>query len=131
MRVVGTGDRVLHVRADQRSEALPATPGVVREEAIAVEGMWGGLARTEAGTTSAWHHHGDYDTAIYIVSGSLRMESGPGGTDAVEAHPGDFLFVPKGLVHREGNPGNAESHIVVVRAGSGPPVINVDGPEPG
>ncbi|HEX2358051.1 MAG TPA: hypothetical protein VHI50_16535, partial [Micromonosporaceae bacterium] len=45
----------------------------------------------------------------------------------VEALPGDFLYVPKGAIHREGNPGDQESHLVVVRAGHGPAVINVDG----
>jgi uncharacterized RmlC-like cupin family protein len=107
------------------------TPGMTREQAIAVEGMWAGFVRTEPQMVSGWHHHGDYDTSIYVVSGSLRMESGPGGAEVVEAGPGDFLHVPKGAVHREGNPGNEESHIVVVRAGHGPAVINVDGPAAG
>jgi uncharacterized RmlC-like cupin family protein len=107
------------------------TPGMVREQAVAVEGMWSGLVRTEAGTTSGWHHHGAYDTSIYVDSGSLRMECGPGGSVVVEAGPGDFVFVPKGAIHREGNPSEAESHLVVVRAGTGPPVVNVDGPASG
>ena len=107
------------------------TPGMLREQAVAVEGMWAGLVRTEAAMTSGWHHHGDYDTSIYVASGSLRMECGPGGTVVVEAGAGDFVFVPRGAVHREGNPGNAESHLVVVRAGTGAPVVNVDGPAPG
>lgn len=122
--------RALYVAAEQRKEAMPPTPGVVREEAIAVEGLWGGIARTEAGMTSAWHHHGDYDTTVFVVSGVMRMESGPGGTAAVEAGPGDFVFVPKGAIHRESNPGDTESQVVVVRAGTGPPVTNVDGPAP-
>jgi uncharacterized RmlC-like cupin family protein len=111
----------------ERVEGDP-TPGMVREQAIAVDGMWAGLVRTEAHMTSGWHHHGDYDSSIYVVSGVLRMESGPGGGHVVEAGPGDFLHVPKGAIHREGNPGDEESHLVVVRAGHGPAVINVDGP---
>lgn len=107
------------------------TPGMTREQAIAVDGLWAGLVRTEARTTTAWHHHADYDTSIYVVRGALRMESGPGGSAVVEAGPGDFLHVPKGAIHREGNPGDDESHIVVVRAGRGPAVVNVDGPAPG
>jgi quercetin dioxygenase-like cupin family protein len=43
---------------------------------------------------------------------------------------GDFLHVPKGAIHREGNDGDRESHLVVVRAGRGAPTINVDGPAP-
>jgi uncharacterized RmlC-like cupin family protein len=121
---------VVHIPPDQRREGQPPTPGMVREEAIAVDGLWAGLATTDAGMTSGWHHHGDYDTSIYVMSGALKMESGPGGAETIEARSGDFLFVPKGTVHREGNPGDTESQPVVVRAGSGPPVINVDGPAP-
>ena len=104
------------------------TPGMVREQAVAVDGLWAGLVRTEAHMVSGWHHHGDYETSIYVVRGSLRMESGPDGSQVVDAGPGDFLYVPGGAIHREGNPGSEESHLVVVRAGRGPAVINVDGP---
>ncbi|MCA1844404.1 MAG: cupin domain-containing protein [Actinobacteria bacterium] len=65
---------------------------------------------------------------MYVVSGELRMESGPGGRDVVEARAGDFLHVPRGAIHREANPGSAESRIIVVRSGQGPPTVNVDGP---
>jgi uncharacterized RmlC-like cupin family protein len=104
---------------------------MVREQAIAVDGLWAGLVRTEAHMVSGWHHHGDYDTSIYVVRGAVRLESGPGGCQIVDAGPGDFLYVPKGAIHREGNPGPEESHLVVVRAGQGPAVINVDGPASG
>jgi uncharacterized RmlC-like cupin family protein len=104
------------------------TPGITREQAVAEAGMWAGFARTEAGATSGWHHHGEYDSCIYVASGTLRMESGPGGREVADATAGDFVFVPKGAIHREGNPGDAEIHMVVVRAGEGPAVINVDGP---
>jgi uncharacterized RmlC-like cupin family protein len=118
---------VIRVTAAERVEG-EHTAGMTREQAIAVPGMWAGLVRTEAHMTTGWHHHADYETSIYVVSGSLRMESGLGGTDVVEAGPGDFLHVPRGAIHREGNPGDDESHLVVVRAGQGPAVVNVDGP---
>ena len=78
---------------------------------------------------SGWHHHGDYESHIYVVSGALRMESGPGGQDVVDAGPGDFVFVPPHTVHREGNPTSAEGTVIVVRAGRGEAVFNVDGPD--
>ena len=108
-----------------------ATPGMVREEAIASSGLWAGLVRTAPGEKSGWHHHGEYETSIYVVSGSLRMESGPAGGEVIEAGPGDFLYVPPGAIHREANPGGDESRLVVVRAGSGEAVVNVPGPAPG
>lgn len=122
-----SADRVMHIPPGDRVETDP-TPGIVREQAIAVDGLWAGLARTEAGVTSGWHHHGDYETSIYILSGQLRMESGKGGGQVVDAVAGDFVHVPRGAVHRESNPGDTESHIVVVRAGHGVPTVNVDGP---
>jgi uncharacterized RmlC-like cupin family protein len=78
---------------------------------------------------SGWHHHGDHESTIYVLTGSLRMEFGSGGGEAFEAHPGDFVFVGKHAVHREGNPSSEEATAVVVRAGQGEPVVNVDGPE--
>lgn len=124
---MAAADPVSRIAPEDRVEADP-TPGIVREQAIAVPGLWAGLARTAPGMTSAWHHHGDHETSIYIVSGRLRMESGPGGAEVLDAVAGDFVHVPAGAVHRESNPSDAESHIVVVRAGRGAPTINVDGP---
>ena len=120
-------DEVSLVRPGDRVEG-DATPGMVREQAIATEEMWAGLVTTEAGMVSGWHHHGEYETCIYVVEGALRMESGKAGTSVVEGAAGDFLHVPQGAIHRESNPGTTQSRIIVVRSGHGPPVINVDGP---
>ncbi len=116
------------IAPEERTEGAP-TSGMVREEAVATDRMWAGLARTRAGAASGWHHHGEYESTIYVLSGALRMEFGPGGTDILEAGPGDFLYVAPGAVHREINPSGEESQIVVVRSGFGEPVINLDGPE--
>jgi uncharacterized RmlC-like cupin family protein len=108
----------------------PSTPGMDRQEAFATDRMWSGLVRTEAGMVSGWHHHGEYETTIYVLGGALKMEFGPDGSSTVEAGPGDFVYVPKGVVHRESNPSAELGDIVVVRAGRGESMINVDGPGP-
>jgi len=100
----------------------------MREEAIAADGIWAGLVRTEPGMVSGWHHHGEHETSIYVASGHLRMESGSGGSDVIEASEGDFVHVPARSVHREANPGGTVSRLIVVRAGHGPITVNVDGP---
>jgi uncharacterized RmlC-like cupin family protein len=99
-----------------------------RQQAVATDGMWSGVARTEAGMVSGWHHHGEYETTIYVLTGALLMEFGPGGSSTVAAGPGDFVYVPKGAVHRESNPSAEPADIVVVRAGWGESTINLDGP---
>lgn len=124
---MASDDMARHIPPEARAEADP-TPGVTRERAIEATGLWAGVARTEPGIASGWHHHGTHETSIYVVSGRLRMESGPGGREVIEAVPGDFVHVPAGSIHRESNPGDTESSIVVVRSGNGPPTINVEGP---
>jgi uncharacterized RmlC-like cupin family protein len=101
---------------------------MARQEAIATDGLWAGFVRTEAGTASAWHHHGAYESSIYMIEGTLRFEYGPGGTESVEAGPGDFIYVPKYCVHREVS--HDDTRAIVVRGGHGAPVFNADGPEP-
>jgi uncharacterized RmlC-like cupin family protein len=119
---------VRRIAPGERTEGAP-TPGMIREQAVATDHMWAGLVRTEAGMVSGWHHHGGYESTIYVLSGALRMEFGPGGAEVLEAGPGDFLYVAPGAVHRESNPRDEESHVVVVRSGSGESVVNVDRPE--
>jgi uncharacterized RmlC-like cupin family protein len=115
------------VRPDERTEGAP-TPGMIREQALASDGLWAGIVHTSAGMVSGWHHHGEYETSIYVLAGALRMEFGAQGTETLEAAPGDFLYVAPYAIHREGNPSDVTASLVVVRAGTGEPVINVDGP---
>jgi uncharacterized RmlC-like cupin family protein len=124
----GMAEAVRHVRRTELIEADP-TPGMRRRQAILSEGLWAGLVETEPGMVSGWHHHGEHETSIYIASGALRMEYGPGGASLIDAVPGDFIHVPPRAIHREANPGREMATIVVVRAGGGVPTVNVDGPE--
>jgi uncharacterized RmlC-like cupin family protein len=123
-------DAVLHVTPAERQQG-PVTAGMDRQQAFATDEMWSGLVRTEPGMVSGWHHHGEHETVIYVVSGALKMEFGPNGSGAVEAKPGDFLYVPKHAVHRESNPAAEHADVLVVRAGTGESVFNVDGPAAG
>jgi uncharacterized RmlC-like cupin family protein len=113
-------DPVLKIAESERRPGAP-TPGMHREEAVTTETTWAGLVRTDAGMISGWHHHGEYESAIYVLGEGARMESGPGGESLVEAGPGDFLFVPRGSIHREGNPTEVEGTALVVRSGRGIP----------
>jgi uncharacterized RmlC-like cupin family protein len=115
------------IRPADRVEGQP-TIGMQREEAIATEGMWSGFVTAEPGTVSGWHHHGEFESVIYILKGAFRMEFGPGGAEDFVAEVGDFIFVPKHEIHREGNPSDERGEFIVTRAGRGDAVINVDGP---
>jgi uncharacterized RmlC-like cupin family protein len=127
---MAVGDLATRVTPGERVAGDP-TPGLTRERAFATDGMWAGFASTEPHVTTAWHHHGEHETVIYVVSGELRIECGPGGAHVVEGGAGDFVRVPPGAIHRESNPAHVENHLVVVRVGEGPPTVNVDAPAPG
>jgi uncharacterized RmlC-like cupin family protein len=122
-------ERIVVVTPGQRTPG-PATPGMDRQQAVATEGMWSGLVRTGPGMVSGWHHHGEHESVIYVLTGRLRMEFGPGGAETAEAAPGDFIYVPRGAVHREANPSDEPADIVVVRAGRGESTVNLDEPPP-
>jgi uncharacterized RmlC-like cupin family protein len=117
------------VRAQQRlRQAALQTDGVFREQAFSTDDAWVGIVTTEPGEMSAWHHHGDHDTYAYVVSGLKKIEYGLGGTQSLIAGPDDFIHLPQGLIHREGNPSGEVSSSIAFRRGSGPPTINVKGP---
>lgn len=115
------------VRRLGRDELSPgqSTPGMVRREAVVLDDVWSGLAVTDAGAVSGWHHHGDHDTVVYVVRGDFVVETADG---SVHGQPGDFLHIPANTVHREGNPADDTAEVVLFRRGTGPVVVNVDGP---
>lgn len=119
------------LRVVRSSDLQPAdpTPGMHRTLAFLAPGLWAGRLETDPGTTSGWHHHDVNESSLYVVSGLLRLEF-EGREGYVEAGPGDFVHVPAHTVHRESNPGQEPSVVVIARAGDGIPTVNVDAPPP-
>ena len=61
------------------------------------------------------HHHGEAETGIYIVSGHpvfVFLEDGD--ERRVETGPGDYIYVPPYVPHREENPSPDEEAVVVL-----------------
>ena len=107
-----------------RMTAGQHTSGMDRREAFAHETSWAGTVTMEPRSESGWHHHGDHLSYLYVESGRARFETREG--KALDCGPGDFIFIPPGEVHREVNPGDEPSHVVLFRVGSGEVVVNVD-----
>jgi quercetin dioxygenase-like cupin family protein len=108
--------------------AAAPTRGVLREIAFETLGATMMRARAEPGAASGWHHHGERDVLGHVVRGRARFEFGPGGAESTEVEQGGFFHVPAGLVHRDVNPTDEPQEIVLAVVGSGPLVVNVDGP---
>jgi uncharacterized RmlC-like cupin family protein len=93
------------------------------------EDRWVGWVRTDAGLAGGWHHHGARDSYIYVLRGTVTIEYGPTGREQVTAAAGDFIFNPARMVHREITAPDEPAEFFVVRVGTGPQNVNVDGPD--
>ncbi len=109
-----------HVIAGSLSGATAQTPGMTRLEAISGHrvgsvNLWMGETHVAPSTNSGDHHHGEAETAIYVVSGTPRFVFLEGGEERVlQTGPGDYVFVPPYTPHREENPSPDEPALVVI-----------------
>lgn len=109
-----------HVPGDRLSEATAQTPGMRRYEAISgarvgSKGIWMGRAHVAPGMVTADHHHGEAETGIYVVSGHPEFVFLEDGAERrVQCEPGDYVYVPPWVPHREANPSADEEAVVVL-----------------
>lgn len=120
---------IKRIAPDELGGDSAPTPGMTRRAALAREGLWSGLVTAAPRMASGWHHHGENETMIYVVEGTVHFEFGPAGGRSAEGRTGDFVHVPARMVHRETNPQDREARLVITRVGSGPATVNVEGPE--
>jgi uncharacterized RmlC-like cupin family protein len=137
-----------HIRGADLSGDTTQTAGMTRLEAIAGKTVgsskvWMGQTGMAPGTVSGNHHHGEAETAIYVVSGHPVFVFADGDTEhsgsaashasgprtvaerRIETEPGDFVFVPPFAPHREENPGTEEAVVVVARSSQEGIVVNL------
>ena len=122
-----------HVPGGQLSGDTGQTPGMVRREAVSAgtvgsERVWMGQTTVAPHTSSGDHHHGDSETAIYVVSGHPVFVFAEGGEEVrLATSPGDYVFVPPFTPHREENPTDEQAVVVLARSTQEAIVVNVPG----
>jgi len=122
LRVVRPADRVL----DQASGGMRREAAVSRA-LVGAERIWLGYVELDPGDISAAHHHGEAESAIYLISGQARFVT-EGGTHDAEA--GDVVWVPPHVVHVEVNRSWSETvRMIVARSTQQTLVFNVDMPD--
>ena len=120
-----------HIKGETLTGATAQTSGMARFEAISgttvgSEKLWMGRTHVLAGASSGDHHHGEAETAIYIVSGNPRFVFAEGEHEVVvDTEPGDYIFVPPYVPHREENPGDVEAVVVIARSSQEGIVVNL------
>ena len=100
------------------------TSGMRRLEAISgatvgSRDLWMGQTHVAPSTGSGNHHHGVSETGIYVVSGHpefvfLDEADGEPVERRLRTSPGDSVYVPPWVPHREENPDPDDEALVVI-----------------
>jgi uncharacterized RmlC-like cupin family protein len=112
--------RLHHTPQAALSGDTAQTPGMKRLEGVSgrltgSEKIWMGQTHVAAGVHSADHHHGEAETGIYILSGHPVFVFLDDGVETrLETAPGDYIFVPPYVPHREENPSSDEEAVVIL-----------------
>jgi uncharacterized RmlC-like cupin family protein len=115
------------------------TAGMTRVEAISGKtvgsrALWMGETHVSAGVSSGDHHHGESETAIYVVRGNpvfVFFDPATGAEKRLETKPGDYVFVPPFAPHREENPDpEHEAVVVIARSTQEAVVVNLKSLKP-
>ena len=120
------------VKPHERDASTAQTAGMTRLAGVSAatcgsSSIWMGQFTNEPGFRSGAHHHGDVESAIYVLSGHLRMRWGDRLEHEAEAVAGDFIFVPARLVHQEINASEGEGVVAILaRGGQETVVVNVE-----
>ena len=125
--------RVHHIKAGDLDGGTSQTGGMQRFAAISgmtvgSEKLWMGETHVSPGVASANHHHGESETAIFVRSGHPEFVFHDGvGEVRIRTEPGDYIFVPPNLPHREENPDASEPAVVMIaRSTQEAIVVNLD-----
>jgi uncharacterized RmlC-like cupin family protein len=126
---------IRYISAGDLSANTAQTGGMTRREAISGRTVgsakvWMGQTHVAPRTSSGDHHHGECETAIYVVSGHPVFVFGDHASDPpvetrIETGPGDYVFVPPYVPHREENPGADDAIVVIARSSQDGVVVNL------
>ncbi|MFK0382706.1 cupin domain-containing protein [Agrobacterium sp. NPDC090273] len=125
----GLFQEIGYVTADQLVDG-PITPGQNRRKALEAGNLWVGQCHVTAlDAPSQWHHHQEFDSVMYMLSGRIRVDFGENGDRSFEIGKGDYAYFPRRAIHRcQILEGGDDVHYVFVRVGEGETVVNVGGP---
>jgi uncharacterized RmlC-like cupin family protein len=123
-----------HIPGRDVSGDTVQTSGMRRFEAISnaavgSEKLWMGQTHVDPATASGDHHHGEAETAIYVVSGHpefVFLDETTAQEARIRAAPGDYIFVPPFTPHREeNNDPEHEAVVVIARSTQEAIVVNL------
>ena len=76
------------------------------------------IATIPPGGVAKAHIHDGFEVMLYIISGRVRHEYGPGLTQVVDNEAGDFIFTEPGVPHKVFNLSDTEPVVAFVARSS-------------
>ena len=117
-KVQGKEIKVIHGTQDPSTTAqtrgMTRKPGIDSNTAGASK-IFLGHVTCDPNTLGPPHHHGEAETAAYVLKGEIRVYFGEDFKEFVDAGPGDFIFVPAYMPHIEGNVTDEPAEAVLSR----------------
>ena len=127
------GQRLRLIGSGELSGATAQTAGMIRSAAISgdltgARSLWMGRTVLPPAVSSGDHHHGESETGIFVAAGNpvfVFRDPVSGELVRLRTQPGDYVWVPPHVPHREENP-SPDTEAVVVIARSTQEAIVVD-----
>ncbi len=123
--------RLHHVPGSLLARSTAQSSGMRRLEAISgaatgSQNIWMGESHMGPATRSDDHHHGESETSIYVLSGNpVFVFLHDNEETRIEAQPGDYVYVPPHVAHREENPFEEEAVVIMARTTQEAIVVNL------
>jgi len=117
--------RLFQVTSSELTDLTAQTDGMRRFEALSgrtvgTSRLWMGQTHVAPGIRSANHHHGVSEGGIFVISGHPEFvfldetEHGESIERRLRTSPGDYIYVPPWVPHREENPDPDQEAVVVL-----------------
>jgi len=118
------------VRASELSANTGQSAGALRQSGVDdkltdATKIWMGRVSNDPGYASVPHHHGEAQTAGFVLKGRARISYGENFEQHVDMDEGDFIFVPPYWPHIEANRSDEEELVWLTARTPGNIVVNL------
>ncbi|GAA5217440.1 cupin domain-containing protein [Corallincola platygyrae] len=107
---------IITVRPEVSVDTLQKLPNFIgiSEQTAGAKGISMNMVVIPAGGQAEPHFHEGYETAIYMLQGSVRTRYGENLSQEVINHAGDFIFIPANVPHQPINLSQTENAVAIV-----------------
>ncbi len=107
---------IISIRPDVKSETIQKLPNYigVSEQTAGASGISMNMVVIPPGAKADPHYHDGFETAIYLLKGTVKTLYGENLSKSVVNKEGDFIFIPDGVPHQPINLSDSETAIAIV-----------------